>query len=176
MLRRTILKLPAVPVVLGASTKAPQIDAKAPRLHVWLQTSLQRVFPNSPAADRNHLDLLSARNQRLSFQVCVRNDSEREVAVECQLAGPPEIEARVRRVGYVPLPHHTTQTPVSDLDGIGHVPGLVPDPLFPEQSSSVGPLETQSFWVSLFVPANAAPGKKELAVKMLGKPNKSSLR
>lgn len=176
MLRRTVLQLPALPALLGAAATVQAEESKAKAgVRCWLQTSLKRVFPGSEAQSNSQLKLLSARNQRLSFQVCVRNETLKEVVVGCDVSGPADINVQIRRIGYVPLPHHTTDVPVSDLDGLGHVPGLVPDPLFPEQKVSVGPLETQAFWVTLQVPADSHPGQKELAVKLtrLGGKNES---
>ena len=32
-----------------------------------------------------------------------------------------------------------TDVPLDEVDGVGHIPGLVPDPLYPEQTAHVGP-------------------------------------
>src|SRR3954465_13249066 len=112
MLRRTVLQLPAVPGLLRAAgpPQAEGSKSKA-RVRCWLQTSLKRVFPGSEAESNQQLELLSARNQRLSFQVCVRNETQKEIAVRCDVAGPADVGIQVRRIGYVPLPHHTTDVP-----------------------------------------------------------------
>ncbi len=62
------------------------------------------------------------------------------------------------------VPHHNTVTDLDELDGIGRLPGLAPDPLFAEQSAVLGPLESHAFWVTLRVPATAEPGLRELDV------------
>ena len=46
-------------------------------------------------------------------------------------AAPSGVAARVRRVGCVPVPHFNVTTPIDELDGVGHIPGYVPDVLFP---------------------------------------------
>jgi len=51
------------------------------------------------------------------------------------------------------------------LDGIGHIPGLAPDPLFPEEIANVGPEANTSFWISLKVPADAQVGARGLTVR-----------
>src|SRR5438105_1604847 len=137
MLRRTLLQLPAIPAL--AHLAPPATAEPQANVRVWLETSLKRIFPSTQAAARTDLPLVSARNQRVSFQACVRNETTKRVKVECSVSGAADLKIETRRVGYVPLPHHTTDVPESDMDGLGCVPGLVPDPLFPEQTTSVGP-------------------------------------
>ena len=48
-------------------------DGPNARVRCWLETSLERVFPNSPPGSTRMLDLVTARNRRLSFQACLRN-------------------------------------------------------------------------------------------------------
>ena len=59
---------------------------------------------------------------------------------------------RVRRVGYVPVRHHNTDTPAEELDGLGDIPGYVPDPLFDEQTLKLPPGETHAFWFTVSPP------------------------
>src|SRR6185312_328219 len=138
MLRRTLLQYSTIPALARFNLQKAAAATQNPAgIRAWLETSLQRVFPNTAASARNELQLTSARNQRVSFQVCVRNETTKRAKIECNVSGAPDLQVQVRRVGYVPLPHHTTDVPQSDLDGFGCVPGLVPDPLFPEQKTSV---------------------------------------
>ncbi len=69
-------------------TRLASVEGKSPmfvqrtidphgRVAFWLESSLKRVFPTSPVGDRGSLKLLSARNARLSFQACYRNESTR---------------------------------------------------------------------------------------------------
>ncbi|HZQ55336.1 MAG TPA: DUF4091 domain-containing protein [Bryobacteraceae bacterium] len=182
MLRRTLLQLSSLPALvrLGLPDNArPEPSQQANSgVQVWLQSSLQRVFPNSVPGGETECRLLSARNQRVSFQACVRNQTEQRLNVNCEASGPPGISIQVRRVGYVPLPHHTTEVPESDLDGMGCVPGLVPDPLFAEQTASVGPWETQSFWITVRIPADASSGSKQIHLQLTAdtEKNKSKLQ
>ena len=57
----------------------------------------------------------------------------------------------VRRVGFVPMPH-STQVP-RETDGVGHLPGYVPDPLFRKPASRRPLCRTPS--ITLLVGADA---------------------
>ena len=133
----------------------------------WLQTSLQRVYPTSPAGQQRTLSVLTARNRHVSFQACLANRGPAALDVGCTVTGAAGCEVRVRRVGYVPQWHATTDTPIEELDGEGYVPGLVPDPLYPETTARVGPHENQSFWITITVPAEASPGVRDLAIRFV---------
>jgi hypothetical protein len=124
----------------------------------WLQTSLQRVFPSSTSPVTASLNLIAARNERISFQACARNNGTEPIELSLDASVGDGLRVQVRRVGYVLMAHHNTATPLDELDGIGHVPGLVPDPLYPEQKVTIGPLETHAFWVTVMVDAGAQPG------------------
>jgi hypothetical protein len=131
----------------------------------WLQSTLQRVFPRTPAADRNTIDLVAARGERVSFQACVRNLTPDPQDVRLAVVRPQGVNVIVRRVGYVPMPHHNTATEEGEQDGIGHIPGYVPDPLFPEQDVKLGPWESHAFWVTVVIPPDAKPGLYDLDVR-----------
>ena len=138
----------------------------------WLQSSLQRVYLSTPipaaAPDSpdQPFELLVARNERGSFQVCVRNTGTERVDLTLTMSGCDDLRVLARRVGYVNVAHHNTATPVDELDGIGHIPGPVPDPLLHDQSVSLGPLETHAFWITVVVPADATPGIQPLRLKL----------
>jgi len=155
-------------MISGSIRPATAADATAPATKIWLETSLHRVFPASPAGTRTELPLASARNQKVSFQAVIRNESTSAIDVDCNVTAPEGVQLLARRVGYVPLPHHTTNVPPEEQDGLGFVPGLVPDPLFAEHTAKVGPLENQSFWITVTVPAATQPGQKDVTVKLTG--------
>jgi len=52
------------------------------------------------------------------------------------------------------------------LDGIGFVPGLVPDPLYPEETAHIGPQANGVFWISLTTAENAQPGIRKVIVRL----------
>ena len=155
-----------------AAGKMPA-DSAAPLskggVEFWLTSSLQRVYPASTAseaiANDGQLQLNSGRNYRLSFQACFRNLETSSCMMECHASVPGPINATVRRVGFVPMQQLDTFTPLDELEGVGKIPGLCPDPLYPENKAHIGPQSTAVFWVSLYIPKNIAPGVKNGTVK-----------
>jgi hypothetical protein len=139
-------------------------DARAPVAY-WLESSLRRVYP-ATAPGSSSLAMTVPRAGRASFQVAVRNDSVHPVGFNCAVAGADDLSPRVRLVGLVPLPHFTPGTDPKELEGVEHGPGLVPDPLYPETSVLVGPMESRSFWISLAVPADARPGPRTITARV----------
>ena len=149
MNRRDMLKIVGAGVVGAispqgtdaASTQPTPPESKPAALPIerdgiqfWLQSGLQRLYPNSPVGGAEPLRLIVARNQKLSFQACFRNNKINSVRMRCQASGPGAAEARVRRVGFVPLRNLNTYVPTEEVEGVGHIPGLCPDPLYPEPS------------------------------------------
>ncbi|MGC9360627.1 MAG: hypothetical protein ACP5G7_09685, partial [Anaerolineae bacterium] len=106
---------------------------------VWLEPVSHRVYPGSSPRGGAALRLACARGELVAWQACFRQLGPQAAEVQLDVNAPAGWEVSIRRVGYVPMPHLSTQTEATDLEGLGHVPGLVPDPLFPEQGSLVGP-------------------------------------
>src|SRR5687767_13855856 len=155
----------------AAAAEAPEEAARRPLerndVAFWLETSLKRVYPNSAPGSAEPLTMLAARNQKLSFQACFGNRKTNSVRMRCDLSGAPSgWGVRVRRVGFVPLRNLNTYTPADELDGIGQVPGMCPDPLFPEITAHVGPQSNGVFWISVAVPEAAATGPQRLNVRL----------
>ena len=121
-------------------------------LSSWLASSFIRHFPLTPAPPASNPSHHGALNEQFSFQVGLRlNRDDAPLRVKVEASGPAGWSVRVRRVGYVPVLHHNTPlepTP-EDLDGAGHIPGYVPDPLFPEDSLLLPPGETHAFWLTV---------------------------
>jgi len=86
--------------------------------------------------------------------------------VAAAVDAPNGLVARVRRVGYVPMPHFSYHTPSEDLEGVGQLPGLVPDPLLPESEVEAGQYETNAFWISVDVPVGLKPGRYPVTVSL----------
>jgi len=135
-------------------------------MQAWLASSLVRHYPASRPGRRKTLRLHAARGEQVSFQAAFRTDAEAQ-KVTASAAAPAGLDVQVRRVGYVPVPHHNTETPPEELDGVGHVPGYVPDPLFPETTVHAGPYETNAFWVTVRVPADARPRSYRLQLTLV---------
>lgn len=132
----------------------------------WLENSLTRVYPNSSVGNAAIPALLTARNARLSFQACFRNLNDCSIRVRATVEGADDLHPRVRRVGYVPLQQLNTDVPLDELDGVGHVPGLAPDPLFPDPTAHVGPAANGTFWITLSMPADAKVGERDINVRL----------
>ena len=142
----------------------------------WLSTALQRWFPRSKPATGTSLRLDAARGEQVSFQVCVRapGGSAGTTASVPTLDGDG-LDVRIRRVGYVPVPHHNTDTPVGERDGVGHIPGYVPDPLLDDVQTLLAPGEVLSYWVTVQVPPDAKPGDRKVRVSVSVRPRVKAL-
>ena len=143
------------------------------KLHAWLSSSLARWFPLAPAprVKPRSLRVDAARGQRASFQVVVlaEHDNVVDIGVSVSSASSPGsgVTATLRRVGCVPVPHHNTVTPAHRLDGLHHIPGFVPDVLFPvagEGTSRLAPGELNAFWITLDVAPDARAGVRDVEV------------
>jgi Domain of unknown function (DUF4091) len=144
----------------GADKPAAKADKTT---SFWLETSLKRVFPRSPVGS-GELQLLAARNSRISFQACFRNNRVQPFDVECKITGADDLKPQVRFVGMVPMHHFTPNTNPKELDGVDYLPGLVPDPLWPMSKVQGPPSESRSFWITIQIPADAKPGAREFNV------------
>jgi hypothetical protein len=148
--------------LLGLPTFLPLAAAEQPVANVWFVDSLIKVFPSDlPGKHRLvNPELWAARNQHVNLQLAIRsprplNGLKAEVS---RLVGTGESVipgATVRPVGYVVMGSHTKNTPEEEL--VGEAPGWYPDPLlaFP---LALKPQRTQALWVTVSVPADAAPG------------------
>ena len=133
-------------------------------LQCVLTASTVRHYPNQPLPARTRLKIEAARNERFSFQVALRADAATKVEVAAE--GPAGWSVRVRRVGTVPMAHHNTPILADplDMDGLGHIPGFVPDPLFDEQKLLLPQSELHAFWISVVPGAKASPGSETVTV------------
>jgi hypothetical protein len=128
-------------------------------LQSWVSSSGVRHFPHTPPRGRTPT-IEAARNERFSFQVALRSD-EIEQEVRLEAAAPKGWSVRVRRVGLVPVAHHNTPVPpdAADVDGVGHLPGFVPDPLLEQDTLLLPTAETHAFWITVRPGRAAAPGR-----------------
>jgi hypothetical protein len=159
----------------GQPTSPPVIietvDRADESMTFWLESSLRRVFPQSLPKSAD-LELLAARNSRIAFQVCVRNNGEDVDHVTCMVNEADELAPQVRFVGLTPVQHLTLETPLRELEGGGRfIPGLVPDSLWPVSTAEVCPFESRSFWVTLTIPKWVEPGKRTLQVRLTRREN-----
>ena len=132
----------------------------------WVTNSLERVFPNSPVGSAEPLHLVALRGGRIAFQIVCRSKRTSMIRARAEVLGAEGMAMAIRRVGYVPLAGLSTDVPLGEVDGVGHLPGLAPDPLFPEATGQAGPEANLAFWVSLTVPPDARPGMYALTARM----------
>ena len=130
----------------------------------WLTDSLHRLQPATrPSRAAGQFALDAARGERLSCQLGVRvagNDRPVAVSVSCRPAAG--LSVRVRRVGYVPVPHHNT--PLLAGHHEGSLPGYVGDPLFDEPSGQLWNGETNAFWLTIDVGRACRAGERKVRV------------
>lgn len=134
-----------------------------------LTASTVRHFPNAPFPKKALARVDVARNEGFSFQAAVRTEEQNLGRYKLTAEAPKGWSARVRVVGLVPAAHHNT--PVLDdpldNDGIGHIPGLVPDPLLDEDVLvHLACRETRSFWISVKPAGRMAPGNYKIGVAL----------
>ncbi len=134
-------------------------------MQAWLASSLRRFYPSSPFEPSLTLALEAARGERVSFQIAFRAGAQPE-RVQARVEAANGLAPLVRRVGYVPVTHLSSETPLSDLEGVGYLPGFAPDPLLPETEVYAGPFETNAFWVTLTVAPDLAPGVYQVDVTL----------
>lgn len=140
--------------------------ADGQELSCWLETSLNRIFPQSPVKQVVPFELLAARNSRISFQVGFRNNSLKVKKLDCSIEGAEGLKPIIRQVGLAPLRNFTPLTRAEELDGINYLPGFVPDPLLPAVEVRANPHANGSFWITLNIPAGMKPGKYNLTVSV----------
>lgn len=134
-------------------------------MHSWLASSLVRHYPASHAVNRNTLHLETLRGGQVSFQAAFRVEDQ-DMVLSAFVQAPEGLSARVRRVGYIPLPHFNVHAPLSEIEGAGHIPGYVPDPLFEENTVHAGPYETHAFWITVQVAKDTMPGTYPITVTL----------
>ncbi len=143
----------------------------------WLSTSCVRWYPASAPRPYRSLALEAARNEQFSFQVALQSDEANTQTVRVEVNGPEGWSVRVRRVGFVPVRHLNTALAEGPLevDGVGHIPGYVPDPLFEETAVVLPKAETHAFWITVN-PASAPAGDYALKVRVLPERGKVQIR
>jgi len=134
----------------------------------WITSSFVRNYPaTKPGRATSEFPVFDvALNESFSFQVVVRSSEPDPVQIQVEAQAPKGCSIQVRRVGYVPMPHHNTSTEMrpSDCEGIGHVPGFVPDPLFNEQELLLPSCETHAFWITVRPGRGVRPGTQTVRV------------
>jgi hypothetical protein len=127
----------------------------------WLQDSHARVFPAGNRVGPSVAHIEAARGERVSLQLCACNGSgEGVVGVRAAIEPVAGLSTRLRRVGFIPLLHSTTETESRELDCRGKIPGFVPDPLFDEEEAEIARGQTAAFWITITVGPRCSAGRK----------------
>jgi hypothetical protein len=140
------------------------------KFQIALSDTLRRIYPHTQLKKTAALTLDAARGERISFQFAVRNLDWMPLNVKLSLAGSDGLKLRIRRAGYVPVPHANPWT--METEGPNLLPGYVPDPLFDEDSSQIGPRETQAFWCNVEVPPDLKPKSYTIRAELTSKDKK----
>lgn len=141
-------------------------------LSSWIESSSIRNFINTPAKRVKSFNIKAALNEKFSFQTVLRMTGEWKKFFKIEVKGPAGWSIRARRVGYVPVLHHNhpflepEKITDEDLDGMGSIPGYVPDPLFDETTVCMAHNETHSFWITLVPAENAKPGNYHIEIEI----------
>jgi hypothetical protein len=143
----------------------------------WIAGSHTRIFPTANDRTRGEHRLDLARGENAAFQAVIGYagpEDSAEVAVVCE--GSSMLRVGIRRVGSVPVRHHNTEVPDDELDGKGHIPGYVPDPLLDGRKTRIARGEYVSFWIKVSIPRSTPPGIISLPVEFVagGKTVKTS--
>jgi len=134
------------------------------RLSVRITDSLHRIQADDRPSGAGALTLPAARGERVSCQLAVRaTGTPRPVRARVSAEADDGLAVRIRRVGYVPVPHHNTPRTAGHVEG--RLPGYVGDPLFDGPSAELWDGETTAFWVSVRVGRSCRPGAR--AVRLL---------
>lgn len=137
------------------------------KLNAILTSSVVRHFPNAALPEAKLSSVDAAINEKFSFQAAIHADEA--AMVKASVEGPAGWNIRIRRVGLVTVPHHNTpvlQNPL-DCDGLGHIPGYIPDPLFDEDTIALPQEETHAFWFSVSPAEKTAPGRYSLTIRLV---------
>ncbi len=139
--------------------------AESSGVDTWFVDSVIKVFPaDMPRKTGRPIpELPAGRGQHVAFQLALRSARPlKGVTARVEPLKGLQQDAihsvTVRPVGYVVVGSHTKNTPPEDL--IGETPGWYPDPLL-DFPLDVPAQRTQSLWVTVAVPAEAAPGTYE---------------
>lgn len=123
----------------------------------FLANSTKRIFPVCSGDNINFYDIYTAKNESFSYQVCIYNDSVTPLEIEINISS--KLEHSIRLEQLINFDRFTPGTDASELDGVGILPGLVPDPLLNLQNVMIPPFSNRVFFVRVLVPKDAKTGK-----------------
>jgi Glycoside hydrolase 123, catalytic domain len=132
---------------------------------LWTTTTMDKVLREAapPEGTGDRIELFAAKNEYEPFQVVVWVPAAATATLDLSpFTGVGSIDgATIRRVGYVNI---DTPTDASSIPS-----GRIPDPLEPTTfgaSEALGAGENQPFWITVYVPEDAAAGDYEAALSV----------
>ena len=135
-----------------------------PAFDWWTADSFTRVFQDDIPGDSREGHLEMARNERQSFQICIRPTGKPLKNVNIGLSDLVSAKWRIssgniqwNRVGYVWVHTPNPQYPIAERKS----PSWWPDPLLAPTKFSIDDAETQPLWFTVYVPQNAPAGVYE---------------
>lgn len=135
------------------------------KISIWAVDTFTRVYKSTEPGDSQEVHLDLGLSDKGSFQAAFRPEGFAP-KLTVKVSAPDGIKVRAREVGYIFLESLNTDTPELEQDGVGKVPGFVPEPLFEIKNGTVQamPLETGAVWVSVETDNNTKPGSYEIKV------------
>ncbi len=131
---------------------------ESPSYALWYEDPTQQVFPKESLPERKGEEILLkvAINEYEPFQLVIfPKEAWENFHLEfTDLKGKRgkifRDNLRYEKVGYVPVKYSS---------GIGHYPGIYPDPLIPDKEFSLKANKNNSIWITLKVPPGTPPGE-----------------
>ncbi|MBK6929739.1 MAG: DUF4091 domain-containing protein [Saprospirales bacterium] len=142
-------------------------------IRIWQVDPLEKVLRESRAFLESTGPAEVARGETASFQLVWLNPAATDdLTVEALPLRNGAARLPVTRIGYAGYVHVGRQTPTPSKDKIASPSGFYPDPLPGVQAGMQLPAgELQPFWLSVAVPAGAAPGLYSGEVVFRGRSN-----
>jgi len=121
-------------------------------MQCFLANSIIRIFPNKFYENLNFYKIYVAKNETLSYQVCIYNDKTQPIEVEIDIKS--NLKSIIKLEELIPAEKHTADTDIKELDGVGQIPTFAPDPLIDTNKVTINPFSTRCFFVKKIVPKN----------------------
>lgn len=142
-------------------------------MQVFIRSSYVNVFRDQPRYFTDKLEdfnLVMARNEYQSFQVCLRSDESftiNSVTFSDFLTNDGQVaisreHLRYNYVEYVYVPSHSCG--LTSADAVRPAPGFFPDPLSNNRAITVERKTTQPIWITTYVPKGTPAGKYHATV------------
>ena len=149
---------------LGLAAAVGINPARGEEVALWTVDAMTRVFREQPARPREEPALKAARGEWEAFQVVVSGAPRDLMGVLVEATGAQSQAARLALPSPVVLREHyvrvSESSPQTSLPAGDYPDALVPQH-FPEVELPAVAWVNQPFWVDVFVPYGAAPGRYE---------------